>query len=73
MSKKVKEKKSLNGTDIQHLQGYDGWIKCTIGGGETFSISLRLLFDVFNDYKINLEKYGERWRAVGFYNLKDEN
>lgn len=71
MAKKIKELRCFNGKDIRLLQGYDGWVKCTLDDGETFSISLRLLFSMFDDYEINVEKYGKRWRAIGFYNREE--
>jgi hypothetical protein len=71
MTKKIKQIKGVAGTDISNIQGYHTWLTCTTDSGEKFSINFKLLFSLFDDYEFTLEKYGERFRAIGFYNRSE--
>lgn len=67
MTKKVKEIKNVAGTDITNINGYNTWITCTTQDGEKFSINFKMLFEILDKYEFNLQKYGERFRAIEFY------
>lgn len=67
MAKKVKETKNVAGTDIVNISGYNTWITCTTEDGEKFSINFKMLYSLFDKYEFNLEKYGDRFRAIEFY------
>lgn len=67
MDKKEKEIKNVAGTDIANITGYNTWLSCTTDNGEKFSISFKLLFELFDKCEFNLKKHGKGFRTIEIY------
>jgi|MudIll2142460700_1097286.scaffolds.fasta_scaffold39820_4 hypothetical protein len=67
MVKKVKEIKNYTGKDITRLEGSWCRIRCTTNTGEQFNIPFKLLFKLLDKYEFNCERFGDRFRAIEFY------
>jgi|WetSurSiteA1Bulk_404760.scaffolds.fasta_scaffold00318_31 hypothetical protein len=67
MAKKEKVIKNIAGTDIANIHGYNTWITCVTDNNEKFSVSFKLLFELFDKYEFNLEKHGNTFRTIEIY------
>lgn len=72
MTKKEREIKGVTGKDITHIDGYNTWITCTTDDGIKFSINFKMLFEILDGFEFNIQRYGDRFRAIEFYRGEGE-
>jgi hypothetical protein len=65
-AEKIKERKVVLGENVYRIDGNRTYLTCITDTGERFSIGFNQLFELFDNYKIILEKHGEHFRTIGF-------
>jgi hypothetical protein len=64
--KKEKVRKFVHGSQIERMDGYWGWVRCTLDTGEKVTISLAMLFKLLDQFDLDVESYGNHFRTLGF-------
>lgn len=71
MNNTGKETRFISGKSIEDMRGYDSWIVCTTNEGIKFSISFKLLFELFDNYEFLSQRHGDRFRAKKLFSTEE--